>query len=223
MTDSSYWLNRWQVQEIGFDQQEVNVWLQRAVADRSLQGETILVPLCGKSIDMWWLYEQGASVLGVELSAMACETFFTERGLSFEKITVGDFVAYRHGERLTLLCGDFFALTANWLRNVDWVYDRAALIALPEALRQRYAKHLTQQLPPSAAMLIVTFCYTQAKKSEPPYAVSDAEVSQLYQHAFDLQRLYHQENVKVGAHLLSREMVAPSLSVFWLTRQVSSS
>ncbi|MEZ5583009.1 MAG: hypothetical protein R3F37_09810 [Candidatus Competibacteraceae bacterium] len=42
----------------------------------------------------------------------------------------------------------FFALTETDVENVAGVYDRAALIALPPAMRQDYVEHLLGILPP---------------------------------------------------------------------------
>ena len=82
------------------------------------------MPLCGKSVDMLWLHEHYA-VLGVELSPVAVEAFFTENGLEPEHGRQGTFSVYETG-RLTLLCGDFFDLQPGQLDQVRAVYDRAS-------------------------------------------------------------------------------------------------
>jgi thiopurine S-methyltransferase len=46
----------------------------------------------------------------------------------------GKFTRWEHG-RISLLCGDYFSLAASDLGEIDAVYDRAALTALPEDLR----------------------------------------------------------------------------------------
>ncbi len=40
--------------------------------------------MCGKSLDMIWLAEQGLQVTGIEISALAIETFFAENELDYE-------------------------------------------------------------------------------------------------------------------------------------------
>ena len=60
------------------------------------------------------------------------------------------------------------------------VFDRAALIALPPALREAYAGKLHQVLPPGTETLLVTADYPQQEMSGPPFAVSDAEVRKLF-------------------------------------------
>ena len=39
------------------------------------------MPLCGKSLDLLWLRDQGHLVIGVELSATAFEDFCLENGI----------------------------------------------------------------------------------------------------------------------------------------------
>ncbi len=51
---------------------------------------SILVPLCGKSLDLHWLYQHGHSVVGVELSGLAAKQFFEENGIQYT--SEGDFL-----------------------------------------------------------------------------------------------------------------------------------
>jgi thiopurine S-methyltransferase len=70
----------------------------------------VLVPLCGKSLDLAWLAGQGYRVLGVELSR-AVEDFFREHGLDAEFCSRA---LSRFGAvAIELWCGDFFALQAE--------------------------------------------------------------------------------------------------------------
>ncbi len=45
----------------------------------------VFVPLCGKSIDMLWLVQQGFAVTGCEISELAVEQFFTENSIPYTK------------------------------------------------------------------------------------------------------------------------------------------
>ncbi len=174
-----FWQQRWARNEIGFHLSEVNPYLQQFwPALNVAPGERVLVPLCGKSVDMLWLAEQGYRVLGVELAQAAVEAFFNEQNLLAEIDQVGAFRRYRSGA-IEVLCGDFFRLTAADLLECRAFYDRAALIALPALLRERYAAHLTAILPSDCVGLLVTLDYPQAQMSGPPFAVSELEVEQL--------------------------------------------
>jgi thiopurine S-methyltransferase len=87
-----FWLERWERAEIGFHQDEVNPYLLQYWPElHAAQGGEVFVPLCGKSLDMVWLREQGHAVLGVELSAIAVRDFFVEQGKSPAHSTLGKF------------------------------------------------------------------------------------------------------------------------------------
>lgn len=174
-----FWQERWARNEIGFHLREVNPYLQRHWPDLGLvAGAQVLVPLCGKSLDMAWLAGQGYRVLGVELAESAVIAFFAEQELTPEVDQYGAFRRYRAGA-VELLCGDFFALQAADVADCAGLYDRAALIALPEGMRERYAAHLAAILPSGCAGLLVTLDYPQAEMSGPPFAVGEALVAQL--------------------------------------------
>jgi len=172
-----YWLERWQEGRIGFHRADVNPRL--VLHHPRVLGETIrvLVPLCGKSADLEWLAVQGHEVVGIELSEVAARAFFSERNIEPERTQRATFVEYRHGE-VAILVGDFFAATPELTGYCDGVYDRAALIALPEDLRARYAAHLPTLLAPKAKLLLVTLDYDA--EGGPPFSVSPAEVKRRY-------------------------------------------
>jgi thiopurine S-methyltransferase len=174
-----FWQQRWARNEIGFHLGEVNPYLQRYWPALEVPAEAqVLVPLCGKSLDMLWRAEQGYRVLGVELAEAAVQAFFSEQGLVAEINQVGEFRRYRSGA-IEVLCGDFFSLTAADLLECRALYDRAALIALPAPLRERYAAHLAAILPPGCAGLLVVLDYPQEQMPGPPFAVGEAEVQRL--------------------------------------------
>ncbi len=175
-----FWLERWDKNEIGFHQDEVNPYLLRHWQDLQLgKSKDVFVPLCGKSRDMLWLREQGLIVLGVELSTIGVQSFFQENGLTPDRTSGDKFEIYDTGD-IRILCGDFFDLGEADLAEVRKVYDRASLVALPPALRERYVHHLISILQPGTQILLLTFDYPQAEMAGPPFAVSLEEVETLY-------------------------------------------
>ncbi|UZE30807.1 thiopurine S-methyltransferase [Pseudomonas asplenii] len=182
-----FWHTRWERGQIGFHLDQVNPCLQRHWPSLSLGPEArVLVPLCGKSLDLAWLAAQGLRVLGVELSSRAVEGFFLEHQLKPQVSEYGDFRIYEAGP-LQLWCGDFFALTAEDVADCSALYDRAALIALPAAMRERYAHHLTQILPGGCQGLLITLDYDQSLLDGPPFAVLDGEVRSLLEPGWALR------------------------------------
>ncbi|NNG13294.1 MAG: thiopurine S-methyltransferase, partial [Halobacteria archaeon] len=74
-----FWHERWQANQIGFHQDEINPYLVRYWPELEIgMAGRVLVPLCGKTRDMIWLRDQGFSVVGIEVSPIAVEAFFAE-------------------------------------------------------------------------------------------------------------------------------------------------
>lgn len=206
--DPDFWHARWRDSEIGFHQDEINLHLQGFWPQLQAPANSpVFVPLCGKSRDMLWLREQGHEVLGVEISPIAVEAFFRENGLAAVQTEQGAFIRWEF-EGLAILCGDFFALQSQDLAGVGCVYDRASLIALPPAMRQRYVAQLKQVLPGRVPMLLVTLEYPQEQMDGPPFSVTEEEVQKLYTPDLQVTRLYEQsildENPRFRARGLTR-------------------
>jgi thiopurine S-methyltransferase len=178
--DNQFWIERWSRGEIGFHQRSVNAYLQQYWSQLGIdQHVRVFVPLCGKSLDMRWLRQQGHPVVGVEIAREAVREFFTEWGVDPQIIQSGSFERWR-AQNIELLCGDFFELTRADLANVGAVFDRAALIALPAGLREKYAAKMRDLLPAGTPMLLITVDYAQHEMSGPPFSVGDAEVRTLF-------------------------------------------
>jgi thiopurine S-methyltransferase len=185
-----FWHERWERAEIGFHQQDINVHLQQFWNRLGLSpGQRVFVPLCGKSRDLLWLAGEGHPVTGVEISPVAVEAFFQENDLRPRRWRERTFENWEADE-VRILLGDFFTLEPRHLADCAGVYDRASLIALPPAMRERYARHLDAILPPGMRMLLVTMEYDQSVSPGPPFAVGEAEVRALYESTHEVELLY---------------------------------
>lgn len=187
--EKEYWLERWNRNETGFHQAEINPYLHEFWPRLQLSPtSTVLVPLCGKSRDMLWLRQQGHALLGVELSASAAQAFFTENGLVPQRDACDRFQHFE-ASGIRILCGDFFDLNREDIAAVSAVYDRAALVALPPDMRRRYVNHLLRILPPDTQILLVTLDYPPHEMAGPPFAVSLDEVVALYRSRAEIMLL----------------------------------
>lgn len=188
--EPQYWLERWELHEIGFHQSGYNAMLVEHWPNiaRGTPPRQVFVPLCGKTLDMLWLRDRGHAVVGVELSSIAVTDFFQEQAIAFEIDQMDGLLAY-HSPGLQLLCGDFFQVQPDHLRDVDAVYDRAALIALPADLQQRYVDHLNNILPKQAPILLITLEYDPASMDGPPFSTPEARVRELFQTTHDVTRI----------------------------------
>ncbi|MGA0563554.1 thiopurine S-methyltransferase [Ancylobacter sp. VNQ12] len=186
--EQEFWHRKWQNGEIGFHEADTNPLLLRHFPELGLaRGARVFVPLCGKSRDMHWLLGQGCKVTGAELSRLAVEQLFAELALT-PVITEEAALERFEADGLTVFVGDFFDLDREKLGAVDGVYDRAALIALPAPMRERYAGHLAA-LTRHAPQLLVTLEYDSTDAVGPPFSVPEHEVRRLYGSAFHVTSL----------------------------------
>ena len=185
----SFWLERWQQDQIGFHSDAVHDdlathggWLLDGGPHR------VLVPLCGKSRDVHHISGRGHAVAGVELSEKAVEAMHTEQGIAFATRAVGPYsvldsvleVGSAH-----LMAGDLFDLRTEHLEATlggrpDRVWDRAALVALMPDQRARYIATLRSVLAPGARVLLNVLHYDPAVMDGPPWSVSPEVVRALW-------------------------------------------
>ncbi|MCG8353029.1 MAG: thiopurine S-methyltransferase [Chloroflexales bacterium] len=183
--DPSFWLQRWENNNIDFHKSEANLVLVRYFEKLSLlKGSRVFVPLCGKTLDIAWLLSEGYRVTGAELVEMAIEQLFMELGVEPNIAEAGD-VKHYSATNIDIFVGDIFDVSSKLLGSVDAIYDRAALVALPEEMRHRYTAHVTE-ITGKASQLLVTYEYDQNLMEGPPFSVSKGEVNQYYSDSYNL-------------------------------------
>ena len=147
----------------------------------------VLVPLCGKSLDMLWLAKQGYTVVGLEMVQQAVETFFAENQLEFDSVEIGKHRKFS-SQPFTIFQGDVLDLDAGVIQADAW-YDRAALIAIEPSNREDYVNQIHKQTKSGAVGLLITFAYPQEQMQGPPFALHDDDVRGLFSDGFELECL----------------------------------
>ncbi len=187
--ETDFWHDRWRQGRIGFHLDDVHPALKRYWDELAVDSKTpVLVPLCGKSVDMRWLYQRGHPVTGIELSPIAIEQFFDECNAEPRKSAAGQLTCWAAKDtdrNIEVLEGDFFAWQAE--QRFELFHDRAALVALPQALRRQYLAHLRAQLASNARGLLITLDYDQHQMDGPPFSVPAAELAE--SELFDFEQL----------------------------------
>ncbi len=210
------WTSRWSEGRIGFHQSSPSGFLER-FADRAWGAAgpaRALVPLSGKSLDMVFLAERGAEVVGVEYVEQAVHEFFAERGLEPD-VAAGPPMRFAAAP-YELLVADFFAVGVDDVGPVDAVFDRAALVALDRPTRARYAAHLRALMPVGSRGLLITFDYEQSQMEGPPFAVAPEEVEELFADGFEIEQL--EERELVDQRFRDRGLTSMREIAFALTR-----
>lgn len=177
--DEQFWQSRWRENNIAFHEPTAHEFLRRHLKSLDLRsGDTVFVPLCGKTLDIDWLLQKELRVVGIEFNQSAIEEVFTRLDLE-PKITEHGPLRRFATDDLTLYLGDFFELSPELLGHVHAVYDRAALVALPEDTRAKYAYHLAE-ISGHAPQLAIAYSYDQSQTQGPPFSVPTPAVQGLY-------------------------------------------
>lgn len=190
--DAQFWHDRWAKNEIGFHKSEANPFLVKYIHELALRkGNRVFVPLCGKTLDIPWLLSNGYRVAGAELSALAIDQLFSGLGVT-PTITRTGRIAHYHAHDIDIFVGDLFDVTRTMLGPVDAIYDRAALVALPDTIRSRYTAHVTD-ITNHAPQLLICYEYDQRAAEGPPFSISHEEVRRHYANRYQLTLLTSEE------------------------------
>lgn len=185
---ADYWHELWRTNIIGFHRDSTHPLLLKHLDTlRLVPQQRIFVPLCGKSLDIAWLLAQGFRVTGVELSHLAVTQLFDELGVKPEVTKMGALDCYRSGG-LEVYQGDIFDLAPEMLGVIDAVYDRAAIVALPETMRGDYTCQI-RRLSANTPQLLIHYEYDQSRMDGPPFSVPTSELKRHYSNCYTMTLL----------------------------------
>ena len=175
-----FWIDLWNENQIGFHQNSfnrllVNYWESLKIK----KGESVFVPLCGKSRDMAYIVESGHKVIGNELSKTAIESFLCENNVQATQLDASPFVNYE-SDHYRFHVGDIFDITEQHIAGVPAVYDRAALVALPEPMRSSYVDLQHRILRSGCVILLIALEYEPDVVKPPPFDIRREEIERLY-------------------------------------------
>ncbi|GAA0780502.1 MULTISPECIES: thiopurine S-methyltransferase [Pseudomonadati] len=217
--DPQFWHEKWQMQQIGFHQPQVNPFLIRFWTSLGLDANSkIFVPLCGKSLDMCYLAELGHQVQGCELSQTAIEQFFAENQLPFQ-VQSQQQHQFFSADQLELIQGDIFTIDPSVTASIGGFYDRAALIAWPETMRQQYAKTLAKLIPANVSGLLITLDYPQDTLKGPPFAVSPDWIEQYLAPYFEISLLSCEDVLADNPRFVNKQVPWLNEAAYKLTRK----
>ena len=181
----NFWIKAWGEGNIGFHLADIHPALKK-YWPKLKAGSSVLVPLCGKSRDLLWLEERGLDVIGVEFVRSAVLDFFRENSLDWEETTQYGHPCYRVcGRNIRLFVADFIQFADDYSgQSLDSLYDRAALVALPQDMRADYVEACRKLLTDSPRGLLVTMKYDPEAMEGPPFSVEPREVERLWEGQF---------------------------------------
>lgn len=211
-----FWKGKWDKGTTPWQRDSVDAYLQQYI--KLLTGEkpnaSILVTLCGKSLDLPWLCDQGYKVTGVEISELAVKQLFEENGIPYSigaKESFKVFSATDH-RNLTVYVGDFYAISPDLAGVFDAIWDHNALGAINPEDRTNYTAKLRSLLKADGNILLSNFEYNQAERPTCPFSVPNSLVKKLFQDHFDIELLEKDDN--------TGKMLATQFKLSWATRPI---
>ena len=197
---AEFWLESWELggSKTSFHRKDVHPYATTYAPAEFLKGKRVLVPLCGKDNVLMWFREYADHVIGIELAEKAIQQFFQAQNLPYYKTADQRYEA----ERLTIFNRDIFELQPADLGSIDFVYDRAALVALPEYMRQRYRYKIDEFMSVGSQCLVITLEYAPSLGETPPFSITPEEIDRYYQHNYAIK---HVEQPELPEHPMVRK------------------
>ena len=197
---AEFWRDLWKEGNTRWHSEEVNKYLIKYVTELTggRSNLRIFVPLCGKSVDMLWLADQGHTVVGVELAKQAIENFFTENKLTF---TVESVKMAANGEpaevykckekKITIFCCNLYNFEEEDVGGkFDAIWDRGSLSAIvPSANGKRYTKKMHSLLANDGNYMLESHYYEIDRGTRPPASISDELRNEIYGEDFTIKEL----------------------------------
>lgn len=211
-----FWKDKWDKGTTPWQRDSVDAYLQQYI--KLLTGEkpnaSILVTLCGKSLDLPWLCDQGYKVTGVEISELAVKQLFEENGIPYSIAAKESFKVFSATDHrnLTVYVCDFYAISPDLAGVFDAIWDHNALGAINPEDRTNYTAKLRSLLKADGNILLSAFEYNQAERPTCPFSVPNSLVKKLFQDHFDIELLEKDDN--------TGKMLATQFNLSWATRPI---
>lgn len=175
--EAQFWFDSWEQggSKTSFHRPDLHPYVTEYCTPEFLAGKRILIPLCGKTNEIAWFQQYADHVIGVELVQTAIQQYFDEHPQAYTK----DGNRYE-AERLTIINDDLFSLTVEDVGYIDFVYDRASLIAFPLDMRMEYLSKMDALTPIGCQTMLITLEYFPLLQ-EPPFSVDFEAVQNYYE------------------------------------------
>ena len=171
LTKHEYWDELYNTKQTAWDIGYPSTPLKEYIDQLTDKSISILIPGCGHGYEAEYLLQQGfTKVTAADLSPV-----LTAR--------LADKLSDYNGQQLTIITGDFFALTGQY----DLILEQTFFCALPPELRPNYVQQMHKLLKPGGKLAGVLF--DRSFEGGPPFGGSRAEYEPLFGSTFNLQVL----------------------------------
>ena len=183
------WKEKWKQGMFSWHRSEVSKTLKKYLSDltRGEPNVSILVPWCGKSLDIPWLCSEGYNVVGIELSEIAAQMLFQENDIPYSVSKEGKLTIYQAQDRkLKVITGNYYEVTPEIAGKFEAVWDVNAFGAVMPDNRQKYTSILMSMLKPKARVLLSNWEYGEVVRDRAPFSLPCALVKELFQKEFEV-------------------------------------
>ena len=218
---TEFWQQRWSDGQTGFHLNDTHPDLHAFLPQLNLNiGDTVFVPLCGKTLDIGYLLAKGYRVVAVEMVEYAVKQLFNQLSMTPDIYQWKQGVCYR-ASGLTVYVGDYFDLRAKECSEACAVYDRAAMLAIPHKLQAQYCRHLSE-ITDHAKQLVITVEFDQDKVDGPPFTLSEKDIRRYYGESYHISRLNEVETIKEEARFEAMGLSSFMRRTYFLDPKCSS-
>lgn len=189
------WSNRWREGRAGWHRDCVNPMLEKHF-DRLVDGRThplrIFVPLCGKTVDLKWMFDRGHIVIGLEFDEAVVRELYQESEVEIARVEKrGELQLFTNGDgRLKVYQGDFFEYKREFESDpMDGIWDRGSLVAVNVADREKYVSIVTSTMAPTCRYLLDTLEYDLSQYTGVPHSTTDEDIRLLYESRCNIEPL----------------------------------
>ncbi|KAK3761933.1 hypothetical protein RRG08_065147 [Elysia crispata] len=188
------------------------------------KAERVFYPMCGMSLDMNWLVDQGVSVVGVEIAQQALETFISKSNHNWTishdpELDTATKMFIRNDGKMKLYCADIQEFSPEIEGKFDAIYDRGSLQFVQPGNVSRYSQVLKDLLKPGGRILLEVVEYDPKiledktldlpMKVPPPYTMNSEDIKRLFEPDCSVERVetyksdrFLGENVDFHVHLI---------------------
>lgn len=176
-----FWNSKWKENWAPFHLSAVNPRLIEYASCLQLSPTmTVLVPLCGKTLDLIWLAQRCKKVVGIELSEIAIQSFFEENKLLAEKSIIDNTQCFRSNNIEIWNC-DLFKSPSKTIGKFDLIYDRGCYIALPPHLRKLFYLKMKEYIHSTSEYFLITVLFDPHDPTTgPPFSVTEKEIKERF-------------------------------------------
>ncbi len=136
--------------------------------------------IIGRNYDIKFIYDQGHTVVGVDISHIAIEAFFDGNDLEYTVEDIADSATpgrvYKNMDgKIILYCCDIFKFSQNLEAKFQGVWDRASLYAINKSDRRRYVEILRNVCVDDSVYFVETVekpLLNRIRNRDPPHYIT---------------------------------------------------